>query len=77
MTLTNAAFEEIGVNKWHRACVHVENAITNTKKHDHYMGEHAERIVINLADDTTDSGDNSRTETASMGSTTDTASEVE
>ena len=77
MTLTNAAFEEIGVDKWHRACAHVEKTITNMKKNDHYMGEHAERIVINLADDTTDSDDDSRTETASMGSTTDTASEVE
>ena len=44
------------------------------KNNDHYMGEPADRI--NLADDTTDSNDDSRTETASMGSTTDTASEV-
>lgn len=39
------------------------------KDSDHYMGEQTDAFVINLADDTTD--------TASMGSSTDTASEVE
>ena len=41
------------------------------KVSDHYIGEQTDIFVINMADDTTD------TVTASMGSSTDTASEVE
>ena len=77
LKLTKTAFEEIGVERWRNACDHVETIIEKMKTNDNYKGKTVERIIINLANDDTTDSDDSSTETASMGSTTDTASETE
>ena len=46
------------------------------KEHDHYISTHCERVVFNLGESSSESDDDSSTETASMGSSTDTASNV-
>ena len=76
LKLTKTAFEEIGVERWQNACDHVETAIEKMKTNDNYKGKTVERIIINLTNDDTTDSDDSSTETASMGSTTDTASET-
>ena len=43
---------------------------------DHYLGEHMDRIVINIADVTSGSDNDGSTETASIGSNIDKASET-
>ena len=43
---------------------------------DHYLGEHMDIIVINLADVTSGSDNGGSTETASIGSNADKASET-
>ena len=47
------------------------------KEHDHYMSTQCKRVVINIGEDTSESDYDSSTETASMGSSTDTASEID
>ena len=44
---------------------------------DHYLGEHMDRIVINIADVTSGSDDGGSTLTASIGINIDKASETE
>lgn len=73
--IAEKAFGDIGKERWVRACDHVERVIAQSKKSDGYKGHTVDRILINLAETSTD--DNSDTETASVGSTTDTASEIE
>ena len=55
----------------------METVIEKMKTNDNYKGKTVERIIINLTNDDTTDSDDSSTETASMGSTTDTASETE
>lgn len=76
MKVADAAFAEITEERWRRACGHVESVIEKAKAHDCYRDQDMEKIIINL-DDTSSDDENSDTETASMGSTTDTASEAD
>ena len=55
----------------------MEKVIEEMMTNNHYVGENMYRIDINVANDTTDSDDSNFTEKASMGSTSDTASETE
>ena len=74
MKLTVAAFDQIGPERWRRACDHVDRKVEQLKEKDNYREQRQEPVIINLDDDTTDS-DDSCTDTA--GSSTDTASEME
>ena len=47
-------------------CDHFEKVFEEMMTSDHYLGENMDRLVINLADVTTDSDNGSSTETASM-----------
>ena len=77
LKITDAAFEEIGEDRWHGACNHVNKLIEKMQEHDHYISTQCERVVINLGESSSESDDDSSTETASMGSSTDTASEAD
>ena len=72
-----SAFDAITGERWRRVCDHVDRTIESSKKHDSYRDRRGEKFIIHVGDDTSDDADTSDTETASMGSTTDTASETE
>ena len=72
MALTDEAFDEIGEDRWIRACNHVETVIDEMKAMDLYTGQKAQHFVIHV----TGSSDEG-TDTADDDSSTDTASEAE
>ena len=50
------AFDEIGPDRWARACEHVEKVVEQTKANDFFIDQQMEEtFIINLADDS-DSG---------------------
>ena len=71
LKITTEAFDVIGANSRRDACKHVDKVIEQTKANDHFIDEHEDSFIINLADNssTDESCDDydSSTETASEG----------
>ena len=64
--ITAAAFDEIGAERWLRACEHVEKVVEQYKANDYIMYDVVDSVIINLADDSS-SDHESSTDTASEG----------
>ena len=66
LKIATAAFEEIGEDRWQRACAHVDKVVQQHRTSDHFIDEQMDSFIINLADDSSsDSSDDSSTDTAS------------
>ena len=66
LKIVTAAFEEIGEDRWQRACEHVDKVVQQHRTSDHFIDEQMDSFIINLADgSSSESSDDSSTNTAS------------